>query len=105
MIWQMRALHTHLYPGARLLHSRTTEPEMQPGDLLLIVFADMSYTYAYVMAADGNQARIKVDGYRTQRGTHIGTKIWMVQRIDPVHDSLCYRVRRFSPEKRTPWKS
>jgi len=65
---------------------------MQPGDILRIEFADMSLTSADVVAADGNQAWIKVDGYRTQRGTQIGTKIWMVQRIDPVDDSLCYRV-------------
>jgi hypothetical protein len=83
----------------------TAKLELQRGDILLIEFADMSMTFAYVMAADGIQARIKVDGYRTRRGTHIGTKIWMVQRIDPVHDSLCYRVRSFSPEKRAPWKS
>jgi hypothetical protein len=83
----------------------STELKLQRGDTLLIEFSDMSMTFAYVMAADGIQARIKVDGYRTRRGTHIGTKIWMVQRIDPVRDSLCYRVQGFSPEKRTPWKS
>ena len=71
MIWQVRALHAHLHPGTRLFHGRTIEPEVQPGDLLLIVFADMSYTYADVMAADENQAWMKVDGYQMQCGTDI----------------------------------
>lgn len=93
----MRALHTHLYPGARLLYSRTTEMgstelELEPGDILLIEFTDMSTTLADVITANGIRAWIKVDGYRTRRGTQIGTKIWMIQLIDPVHDSVCYLV-------------
>jgi len=92
MIWEMRALSTHLYSGAQLLHSGTTEHEMSPGETVRIEFADMSLTCADVMAVDGDRVWIKVEGYRTRRGARIGTKTWMVQRIDPVHDSLCYQV-------------
>ena len=95
MNWVMRATHTHLYPGARLLYRGTdeTDPrELEPGDALLIEFADLSTTLADVMAADGVRVRIKVEGYRTRRGAQIETKIWMIQRVDSVRDSFCYRV-------------
>ena len=59
MIWEMRALSTHLYPGARLLYGRTTEAEIRPGDILYIEFADMSLTFADVTATDGDRALIK----------------------------------------------
>jgi hypothetical protein len=84
---------------------KSTEVKLQRGDTLLIGFSDRGMTFAHVMATDGIQARIKVDAYRTQRGTHIGSKIWIVQPIDPVYDLPCYQVRIFSPEKKAPWKS
>ncbi len=92
------------------MHGRTAEADsaelkLKRGDTLLIEFSDMGMTLAYVMAADGSQACIKVDGYRTRRGTHISAKKWRVQRINHVYGSPCYQVRRSSSEKRTPRKS
>jgi hypothetical protein len=92
MVWIMRTLSSHLYPGALLLYRRTTEAEIRPGDILHIEFADMSLTNADVVAADGDQLMIRVEGYRTLYGTKIDTKVWMIQHAQPVHDSLCYRV-------------
>ena len=92
MIWEMRALSTHLYPGALLLCSTRKQAQMRPGDILRIEFADMSLTLADVTATGEDEALIKVDGYRTRYGTQIDTKMWMVKRTDTVHDSPCYLV-------------
>src|SRR5512143_237276 len=97
MIWEMRTLHTHLYPGARLLHRVTSNPQapapgLQTGDVLFIEFADMSMTCADVMKVAENQIWLKVDGYRTKHGTRIAVKTWVIQAADPLHDSPSYRV-------------
>jgi len=97
MIWEMQALHTHLYPGARLSHRVTSiptasAPGLQIGDVLLIEFADMSLTCADVLEVAENEIWLKVDGYRTQRGTRIVGKSWVIQRDEKNHDSISYRV-------------
>lgn len=96
MIWEMQALHTHLYPSARLLQRGANAAEagssLQAGDLLLIEFADMSTAYADVTAVDGEKAWLKVEGYRTQRGAKIDGKTWLIQRADWLHGAHSYRI-------------
>jgi|MudIll2142460700_1097286.scaffolds.fasta_scaffold714149_1 hypothetical protein len=90
--WEMRSLNTHLFPGARLLHSSPEEPELKSGDILVITFSDMIRTSAEVIAAEAKIARIKVDGYQTEHGTTIISKTWFMRRIDPVQGSACYSI-------------
>jgi hypothetical protein len=97
MIWEMQALHTHLYPGARLLHRRTdaleaTGAELQAGDEVLIEFADLSMTCADVMAVEEDQILLRVDGYRTRHGTRIANKSWVIQRDNAPSAPSGYRV-------------
>jgi hypothetical protein len=88
----MRSLNTHLYPGARLLHSSTEEPELKSGDILVITFSDKIRTSAEVIAAEEKIARIKVNGYQTQHGTAIVSKTWFMRRIDPTQGSAYYVI-------------
>lgn len=91
-IWEMRSLNTHLYPGARLLHTLPGEPEIKPGDILAITFSDMIRANAEVIAAEARIASIKVDDYRTQNGTIIVSKTWFMRRADKVRGSTCYSI-------------
>ena len=97
MFWELQALHTHLYPGARLVHLRTgaleaTGAKLQAGDVVLIEFADLSMTCADVMEVEEDQILLKVDGYRTRHGTRIANKSWVIQRDSPPSAPNGYRV-------------
>jgi hypothetical protein len=61
----MRSLNTHLYSGARLLHSVPGDLKLKPGDILMITFSDMNRASAEVTGSGEDIARISVDGYRT----------------------------------------
>jgi hypothetical protein len=88
----MRSLNTHLYPGARLLHSELGEPEFKPGDVLTITFSDTIQTNAEVIGAAKDLARISVGGYRTKRGATIVSKNWFIRKVAPVIGFACYSV-------------
>jgi hypothetical protein len=88
----MRSLNTHLYPGARLLHSQPVKSELKPGDALSITFSDTVQTNAEVIGAEENLAKISVDGYRTRRGATIVPKQWFIRKVAPVGGFVCYSV-------------
>jgi len=91
-IWEMFTLNTHLYPGARLSHSQTSELEFKEGDVLTITFSDTIQTRAEVVGASENVARIKVAGYRTRKGATIAAKSWFIRKVVTAHGSAIYSV-------------
>jgi hypothetical protein len=90
--WDMRSPNTHLYPGARLVHSAPGQPKLKPGDILMITFSDWVRVSAEVIGSEAEIARIGVDGYRTKSGAAIAPKNWFIRRSDPVRGSACYSV-------------
>jgi hypothetical protein len=90
--WEMRSLNTHLYQGARLLHSEPGDLEFKPGDVLTITFSDTIQTNAEVIGAAEDLAKVSVDSYRTRRGATIVSKKWFIRKVAPVGRSVCYSV-------------
>jgi hypothetical protein len=88
----MLSLNTHLYPGARMMHSERCEGGFKSGDILAITFSDAIRTNAEVIGAEEDVARISVDSYRTKRGATIVSKNWFIRRVVPAGGSVYYSV-------------
>lgn len=93
--WVLEALHSHLYPGARL---RYQEPDcrayLSVNDPVIILFADqtsgMGTVAAVASAVDDPHWTLNLQGRTTAKGTTITAQVW---RLEPLGDDLL-RVRK-----------
>jgi hypothetical protein len=87
---QLRATHTHLYPGARLLGAL---PALRRGQRLAIAFADLGHADARVEQFDAAGLTLAVAAHRTARGTPVAPRCWLLQPLD----AQTWRVARRLP--------
>jgi len=76
---QLRATHTHLYPGARLSAAPGEHVVPRRGDRVLVVFADHGGVLATVRAVDGERFELALPSHTTRRGTVIAAKRWLIE--------------------------
>lgn len=76
----LRAAHTHLYAGARLL----ADGPLASRTGVTVVYADLASAPARVERLDGGRLQLIVGPHRTARGTSVAAKRWLVEPIAAV---------------------